>query len=226
VAGPIIQATARSEFEDGSGDFVSGYSYHMSVRTRLSDHTKQTKFQSQRPSDVETPVPSFWVQKWSNIGTVSTYWGTALWVCVHPISKETAEQLLASGVVSHHASWGIDQNSWGHTHLVGTQYPLVGPGPMTCDPATSKTNKQTELGWPGCVDLQKHPLYMIFKMAIGELPFEQILRSNNELSRSAIQGLVHMESCCYCHSSIHWDWRNDNSEYHHAPVNFTAQLSP
>jgi hypothetical protein len=24
-----------------------------------------------------------------------------LWVCVHPISKETAEQLLASGVVSH-----------------------------------------------------------------------------------------------------------------------------
>jgi hypothetical protein len=60
VAGPVIQATGRSEFEDGLGlgDFVSGYSYHMSVRTRLSDHTKQTKFQSQRPSDVETPVPS------------------------------------------------------------------------------------------------------------------------------------------------------------------------
>jgi hypothetical protein len=60
VAGPVIQATGRSEFEDGlgSGDFVSGYSYHMSVRTRLSDHTKQTKFQSQRPNDVETPVPS------------------------------------------------------------------------------------------------------------------------------------------------------------------------
>jgi hypothetical protein len=60
VAGPVIQATGRSEFEDGlgSGDFVSGYSYHMSVRTRLSDHTKQTKFQSQRPTDVETPVPS------------------------------------------------------------------------------------------------------------------------------------------------------------------------
>jgi hypothetical protein len=35
VAGPVIQATGRSEFEDGlgSGDFVSGYSYHMSVRT-------------------------------------------------------------------------------------------------------------------------------------------------------------------------------------------------
>jgi hypothetical protein len=60
VAGPVIQATGRSEFEDGlgSGDFVSGYSYHMSVRTRLSVHTKQTKFQSQRPNDVETPVPS------------------------------------------------------------------------------------------------------------------------------------------------------------------------
>jgi hypothetical protein len=57
VAGPVIQATGRSEFEDGlrSGDFVSGYSYHMSVRT---DHTKQTKFQSQRPNDVETPVSS------------------------------------------------------------------------------------------------------------------------------------------------------------------------
>jgi hypothetical protein len=36
VAGPVIQATGRSEFEDGlgSGDFVSDYSYHMSVRTR------------------------------------------------------------------------------------------------------------------------------------------------------------------------------------------------
>jgi hypothetical protein len=37
---------------------VSGYSYHMSVRTRLSDRTKQTKFQNQQPSNVETPVPS------------------------------------------------------------------------------------------------------------------------------------------------------------------------
>jgi hypothetical protein len=62
VAGPVIQATGRSEFEDGlgSGDFVSGCSYHMrlSVRTRVPDHTMQTKFQSQRPSDVETPVSS------------------------------------------------------------------------------------------------------------------------------------------------------------------------
>jgi hypothetical protein len=55
AAGPVIQATGRSEFEDRLG---SGYLYHMSVRTRLSDHTMQTKFQSQRPSDVETPVPS------------------------------------------------------------------------------------------------------------------------------------------------------------------------
>jgi hypothetical protein len=59
VAGPVIQATGRSEFEDGlgSGDFVSGCSYHMTVRTGLPDHTMQTKFQSQRLSDVETPVP-------------------------------------------------------------------------------------------------------------------------------------------------------------------------
>jgi hypothetical protein len=58
--GPVIQATGRSKFEVGlgSGDFVSGYSYHMSVRSGLPDHTIQTKFQSQRPSDVETPVPS------------------------------------------------------------------------------------------------------------------------------------------------------------------------
>jgi hypothetical protein len=56
VAGPVIQATGRSEFKAGlgSGDFVSGNSYHMSVCTRLPDHTMQTKFQSQRPSDVET----------------------------------------------------------------------------------------------------------------------------------------------------------------------------
>jgi hypothetical protein len=61
VAGSVIQATGRSEFEDGlgSGDFVSGDSYHMSVRTRLSDHTMQTKFQSQRPRDVETLFPLF-----------------------------------------------------------------------------------------------------------------------------------------------------------------------
>jgi hypothetical protein len=60
VAGPVIQATGRSEFEDGlgSGDFMSGYSYHMSVRPGLPDHTQQTKFQSQRPSDVKTPVSS------------------------------------------------------------------------------------------------------------------------------------------------------------------------
>jgi hypothetical protein len=39
-------------------DFVSGYSYHGSVRIGLPDHAKQTIFQIQRPNDVETPVPS------------------------------------------------------------------------------------------------------------------------------------------------------------------------
>jgi hypothetical protein len=48
MADSVIQATGRSEFEDGLG---SGYSYHMSVRTGLPDHTMQTKFQSQRPKD-------------------------------------------------------------------------------------------------------------------------------------------------------------------------------
>jgi hypothetical protein len=44
VAGPAIQATGRSEFDDGlgSGDFVSGYSYHMSVRTELHDHIRSS----------------------------------------------------------------------------------------------------------------------------------------------------------------------------------------
>jgi hypothetical protein len=80
VAGPVIQATGRSEFEDGlwSGDFVSGYSYHMSVRTRLSDHKKQTKFQRQRPTMLKHLFPLFRVQKCSNIGTVSTWMGDRL----------------------------------------------------------------------------------------------------------------------------------------------------
>jgi hypothetical protein len=60
VACPVIQATGRSEFEDGlgSGDFVSDYSYHMSVRTRLPDITKQTKSQNQQPSDVKNTCSS------------------------------------------------------------------------------------------------------------------------------------------------------------------------
>jgi hypothetical protein len=68
VADPVIQATERSEFEDclGSGDYVSGYSDHVSVPTGLPDLIKQTKFQ--RPCDVETPVPSITEVK-SNIGT-------------------------------------------------------------------------------------------------------------------------------------------------------------
>jgi hypothetical protein len=63
--GPVIQATVRSEFEDGlgSGDFVLGYSYHMSDHTRLPDKTKQTKFQSQWLSDVCTYVCVYFTQK-------------------------------------------------------------------------------------------------------------------------------------------------------------------
>jgi hypothetical protein len=56
VARTVIQATGRLEFEDGlgSGDIVSGYSYHMSVHTGLPNHAMQTKFQCQRASGVET----------------------------------------------------------------------------------------------------------------------------------------------------------------------------
>jgi hypothetical protein len=94
VAGPVIQATGRSEFEDGlgSGDFLPDCSYHMSDRTGLPDQTKQTKFQSQWPSVVKTPVPSI----------LSTEVKQHR-VCVHPISREKADQLLArrAGVVSH-----------------------------------------------------------------------------------------------------------------------------
>jgi hypothetical protein len=55
--------TGWSEFEDGlgSGDFVSGYSYHMSVRTGLPDHTMQTKFQSQLPRYVESCTCSLYL---------------------------------------------------------------------------------------------------------------------------------------------------------------------
>jgi hypothetical protein len=96
----------------GVVDFVSGYSYHMSVRTSLSDHTKQTKFQSQWPNDVETPVPSIWVQKWSNIGTVSTWMGDRLeW---YPPRLQGKMLIAAVGYRCCITSWGIDQNSWGH----------------------------------------------------------------------------------------------------------------
>jgi hypothetical protein len=51
VAGPVIQATGRSEFEDGLGRVtVSGYSYHMSVRTGLPDHTMQRADQMSKPT--------------------------------------------------------------------------------------------------------------------------------------------------------------------------------
>jgi hypothetical protein len=84
-AGPVIQATGRSEFKDGlgSGDFVSGYSYHMSVRTRLPDHTLQTKFQSQRPRDVKHLFPLLEYRSAATSGQSVLGWVTALWVCVH-----------------------------------------------------------------------------------------------------------------------------------------------
>jgi hypothetical protein len=56
VAGPVIQATGNLRIVWLTDDFVSGYSYHKSVHTGLPDLTKQTKFQIQRPSDVETPT--------------------------------------------------------------------------------------------------------------------------------------------------------------------------
>jgi hypothetical protein len=97
VAGHVIQATGRSEFDDGlgSGDFLSGYSYHMSVRTRLPDHTMQIKFQSQRPSYVKTPVPSILSTEVLKAASGQSIlgWVTALWVCVHPISRGKADQL-------------------------------------------------------------------------------------------------------------------------------------
>jgi hypothetical protein len=98
----------------GSGDFVSGYSYHMSVRTRLSDHTKQTKFQSQWPNDVETPVPSIWVQKCSNIGTVSTWMGDRLeW---YPPSRKNADCSCWAPVLYHIVrNWS---NALHHTRIV------------------------------------------------------------------------------------------------------------
>jgi hypothetical protein len=45
VAGPVIQDTGRSEFEDGLRSYV------MNVRTGLPDHTMQTKFQSQQKKE-------------------------------------------------------------------------------------------------------------------------------------------------------------------------------
>jgi hypothetical protein len=72
----------------------------------LSDHTMQTKFQSQWPSDVESPVPSFWAQKWSNIGTVSTWMGDRLMgLCS---SYFQGNCWTAVGFWCCITSWGID----------------------------------------------------------------------------------------------------------------------
>jgi hypothetical protein len=81
---------------------------------------KQTKFQSQRPNDAETPVPSIWVQKWSNIGTVSTWMGDRLEL-----------QLLATGVVSH------------REELIKIREGTALSVRMDCGLAAIQTNKQT-----------------------------------------------------------------------------------
>jgi hypothetical protein len=104
VAGPVIQATERSEFEDGlgSGDFVSGYPYNMSVRTGFPDNTMQTKFQSQRPSDVETPVHQ------SRIGRVHAVSGQKL------LGSSTTSAIVASitsccrGLGANDLAFGVD----------------------------------------------------------------------------------------------------------------------
>jgi hypothetical protein len=78
---------------------VLGYSYHMSVHTRLPEHTMQTKFKSLLM--LKHLFPLFDCRKLSSIGQSVLGWVTALWVCVHPISKEQADQLLATGFVSY-----------------------------------------------------------------------------------------------------------------------------
>jgi hypothetical protein len=105
VAGPLIQATGGRNLRMvwGQVTFMSGYSYHMSVCTLLPvDHTMQTKFQSQWPSDVETPVvPSIWAQKLSSIRTVSTGMG----LCS---SYLQGKSWSAVGFLCWISSWGID----------------------------------------------------------------------------------------------------------------------
>ena len=59
VAGPVIQATGKSEFEDGlrPGDFVSDFSCCMSVRTRLPDQMSRPNSQANGLAMLKTPVP-------------------------------------------------------------------------------------------------------------------------------------------------------------------------
>jgi hypothetical protein len=104
VAGPVIQATGRSEFEDGlgSGDFVSGYSYHMSVRTcslYLSTEVKQHR-------------DSQYLDGWPP------------WV-ISPSKEKCWLQLLATGVVSHREELIKIRES---TALIVRS--LVNPGPI------------------------------------------------------------------------------------------------
>jgi hypothetical protein len=49
------------------------------------------------PSDVETPVPSIWVQKLSSIGTVSSWMG----LCLSYLQGKSWSAVQATGDVSH-----------------------------------------------------------------------------------------------------------------------------
>jgi hypothetical protein len=109
VAGPVIQATGRSEFEDGlgSGDFMAAYSYHMSDHTGLPDQTKQTKFQSQWPSDVKTLVSSILItevkqHRDSRYLDGGPPYGFVQRVCVHPISRKKLISCWPGGPVLYH----------------------------------------------------------------------------------------------------------------------------
>jgi hypothetical protein len=76
AAGPVIQATVRSEFEDGleSGWLFGLIISHERTRTELPDQNPRT-----------TASPCSLHHGSSNIGTVPVLgWVTALWVCVHP----------------------------------------------------------------------------------------------------------------------------------------------
>jgi hypothetical protein len=102
----------------GVGDFVSGYSYHMSVRTGLPDNTIQTKFQSQRPSDVETHVPSIWEQKLSSIGAVSTWMCDRLMgLCSSNLQgKSHREELIQC--IALHPHWGVHVLTMSSSQLI------------------------------------------------------------------------------------------------------------
>jgi hypothetical protein len=76
----------------------------MSVLTRLSDSVIiqcRPNSKANVLAVLKHLFPIFEYRSESTLGQSVLGWVTTLWVCVHPSSKETAEQLLASGVLSH-----------------------------------------------------------------------------------------------------------------------------